>query len=129
LQQADEIVEDDVPTQTFNGQERVIAFEGEGFIGYESFCERLEVGESHLWTFEAQQGDKISVSSYGVGISNRLHDDIIELYDSAGNLLGESDSRPIRFDAPATATYTVLLYALNDIQGGAYCIDIKYRPF
>ncbi len=84
--------------------------------------------ERHLWSFEGQAGDQITITMDG-----EVLDAYLELYAPDGALLmrdddggGGTDAR-ITLTLPQSGTYYILAYAVNPLEGGRYKLSLTLR--
>lgn len=108
-----------------------------GLVTGEPVVSYLVRDEQQAWTFDGTAGDKIHLSAqiYPPDPYSELNV-IIELYDSAGNLLISDDNTApgtdamlIHYPLPATDTYTVVVRNLNTWVEGSYLLRYQRSDF
>ena len=99
-------------------------------IGYgETISDTLRGdSERHLWAFEGQAGDQISILMDGEQL-----DAYLELYAPDGTLLlrdddsgGGTDAR-IELTLPQSGTYYILAYSVDPMEGGFYDLSLTVQ--
>ncbi len=99
-------------------------------IGYgETISDTLRGdSERHLWAFEGQAGDQVSILMDGEQL-----DAYLELYAPDGTLLlrdddsgGGTDAR-IELTLPQSGTYYILAYSVDPMEGGLYDLSLTVQ--